>query len=116
MLLPVRAHLDSMKRLMIGDHALGKVDSFPCGDREISELKTGLKGLGLELRTSAEDRQDVILDYRFLKLLLSAARDREIAIVSFARGVRVGPGVRLRRLPALYKAKKRGAILNSRTR
>ena len=36
--------------------ALGKVDSSSCGDREISELKTGLKGLGLELRTSAEDR------------------------------------------------------------
>ena len=91
--------------------ALGKVDSCPFGTREISELKadivTGLKEYGLELRTSERDRQDVLLDYRFIELLLVAARDPEVAIGSFAEGVRVGPGVRLPRLPALYKAKKK---------
>ena len=59
------------------------------------------------MRTSVRDRQNVLLDYRFLELLLSAASDPEVAIGSFAEGVRVGPGVRLPRLPALYKAKKR---------
>ena len=90
--------------------ALGKVGSCPFGTREISELKTDivtrLKEHGLKLRTSVRDRQDVLLDCRFIELLLLAARDPEVAIGSFAEGVRVGPGVRLPRLPALYKAKK----------
>ena len=45
------------------------------------------------------------MDFRFLDLLLRAARDPEVALVSFAGGVRVGPGARLPRLPALYKPK-----------
>ena len=91
--------------------ALGNVNSCPSGTTEISELKAdivaGLREHGLKLRTSVRDRQDVLLDYRFIELLLSAARDPEVAIGSFAEGVRVGPGVPLPRLPALYKAKKR---------
>ena len=66
-----------------------------------------LKEYGLKLRTSERDRQDVLLDYRFIELLLVAARDPEVAIGSFAEGVRVGPEVRLPRLPALYKAMKK---------
>ena len=75
--------------------ALGNVNSCPFGTREISELKAdivaGLREHGLKLRTSVRDRQDVLLDYRFIELLLSAARDPEVAIGSFAEGVRVGP-------------------------
>ena len=42
----------------------------------------------------------MLLDYRFSMLLLSAARDPDVALGSFAEGVRFGPGVRLPRLPA----------------
>ena len=90
--------------------ALGKVDSSPFGPKEITQLKAdvvaSLHGLGLQLKTSTEDSPDVLLDYRFLELLLAAAHDPDVSIGSFAAGVRVGPGVRLPRLPALYKAKK----------
>ena len=47
------------------------------------------------------------IDYRFFELLLEIAEDPEVAIGSFAGGVRVGPGVRMPRLPALYKPKRR---------
>ena len=91
--------------------ALGKVDACPFGDQEILELKAdivaGLAERGLMLQSSPRDSQDVLLDYRFIELLLSSAQDPEVAIGSFAEGVRVGPGVRLPRLPALYKAKKK---------
>ena len=57
--------------------ALGNADSSPFADKEISELKadiiTGLKDYGLRLKTSSKDCRDVLLDYRFLELLLSAA-------------------------------------------
>ena len=52
----------------------------------------------------------MLLDYRFLELLLSAARDPDVALGSFAEGVRLGQGVRLPRLPALYKAKKKWSL------
>ena len=45
-----------------------------------------------------------------MELLLTAAHDPEVSVGSFAAGVRVGPGVRLPRLPALYKAKKRWSL------
>ena len=91
--------------------ALCKVDACPFGDQEILELKAdivaGLAERRLMLQSSPRDSQDVLLDYRFIELLLSSAQDPEVAIGSFAEGVRVGPGVRLPRLPALYKAKKK---------
>ena len=43
----------------------------------------------------------------FLGLLLSAADDSEVGKGSFAQGVRVGPGSRMPRLPALYRPKKK---------
>ena len=93
--------------------ALGKVDSSPFGQKEIAQLKadviSSLLGLGLKIKTSTEDSQDALLDYRFLELL-TAAHDPDVSIGSFAAGVRVGPGVRLPRLPALYKAKKRWSL------
>ena len=90
---------------------LGKVDACPFGDQEILELKAdivaGLAERGQMLQSSPRDSQDVLLDNRFIELLLSSAQDPEVSIGSFAEGVRVGPGVRLPRLPALYKAKKK---------
>ena len=94
--------------------ALGKVDSSPFGQKEMAQLKAdviaSLHGLGLQIKTSTEDSPDVLLDYRFLEILLAAAHDPDVSIGSFASGVRVGPGVRLPRLPALYKAKKRWSL------
>ena len=54
-----------------------------------------------------EDRSDLPTDYRFFELLLEASGDPEESFGLCARGVRVGPGVRLPRLPALYVRKKR---------
>ena len=47
------------------------------------------------------------IDFRFLGLLLKAAEDPEIGLGDFAQGVRVGPGSRMPRLPALYRPKRR---------
>ena len=62
------------------------------------------------MKSSSRDSPDVLLNYKFLELLLSAARDPDVALGSFAEGVRLGPGVRLPRLPALYKAKKKWSL------
>ena len=57
-------------------------------------------------KSSSQDRTDLPFDYRFLELLLDASGDREVGLGLFARGVRVGPGSRLLRLPARYAQKK----------
>ena len=54
-----------------------------------------------------EDRDDVSIDFRFMQLVLDLAGDPEVALGSFSPGVRVGPGIRMPRLPALYKPKRR---------
>ena len=56
---------------------------------------------GLSLERHQEDRCDVPVDFRYLSLLLQAAQDPETSLGEFSRGARVGPGVRLPRLPAL---------------
>ena len=65
------------------------------------------RAFGHSLKTSPTDRRDVPIDYRFLELLLEIAEDPDVAIGSFAGGVRVGPGVRMPRLLALCKPKRR---------
>ena len=70
---------------------------------------------GINIKTSAADSQDVLLDYPFLELLLAASQDPDTTLGAFVEGVRVGPGVQLPRLPALYKAKKNGASPNNLT-
>ena len=57
----------------------------PPGDQEISEPKTGR-------HSRSKEGQHTLLDFRFLELLLSATRDPEVAMGSFAGGVRVGAG------------------------
>ena len=90
--------------------ALGQVESDPFPVTATGAIKgdivRALSKHGLRLQRSSQDREDVPIDFRFLQLLLQAASDPEAGIGKFARGVRVGPGVRLPRLPALY-AKKR---------
>ena len=50
---------------------------------------------------------DVPTDYRFLDVLLRAADDPEVGLGEYAQGVKVGPGTRMPRLPALYKPQKK---------
>ena len=50
---------------------------------------------------------DVPIDYRFLDIILRAAEDPEVGLGEYAQGVKVGPGTRMPRLPALYKPKKK---------
>ena len=61
---------------------------------------------GLRTLRKSGDRVDVPIDYRFLDILLRAAEDPEVGLGGHAQGVKVGPGTRMTRLPALYKPKK----------
>ena len=69
-----------------------------------------LASMGMDLMRSSGDRNDVPIDFLFLDLLQRAADDPEVGLGSFAQGVRVGPGVRIPRLPALYKRKKKWSL------
>ena len=91
--------------------ALGRVSSCPFADDEIRHLKeeviATLTTAGIGLFREEGDRKDLPIDFRFLDLLLRAAEDPEVGLGKFALGVRVGPGVRMPRLPALYRPKRK---------
>ena len=91
--------------------ALGKVSECPFSPDSIQSLKqsiiVNLASRGLNLDRQVGDREDVPIDFRCLDLLLRASRDPEVALGSFAKGVRVGLGARLPRLPALYRPKRK---------
>ena len=91
--------------------ALGQVDKCPFDVDSVSELKRQvvetLQRDGIHMSRTSKDRVDVPIDFRFLSALLTAAQDPEVGLGDFACGVRVGPGVRLPRLPALYPAKRK---------
>ena len=90
---------------------LGQVDKCPFDVNSVSELKQQvvetLQRDGFHMSRTSNDRVDVPIDLRFLAALLTAAQDPEVVLGDFACGVRVGPGVRLPRLPALYPAKRK---------
>ena len=90
--------------------ALGQVPSSPFVPEKIAELKSKiidyLSTQWTHLQRATEDRSDLPVHYRFLHLLLSASDDPEVGLGEFSRGVRIGPGARLPRLPAIYAAKK----------
>ena len=98
--------------------ALRKVEESPFGAEAISILKSrvieSVSRWGYSLKSSPQDRTDLPIDYRFLELLLDASGDPEVGPGLFARGVRVGPGSRLPRLPALYAKKKRWQLPEQR--
>ena len=95
---------------LLTDLTLGKVKECPFSGQSIQDLKesslAALSRQGLSLQRTAEDRGDVPTDFRYIHLLLTASEDPEVSLGSFASGVRVGPGARLPRLPALYAPKK----------
>ena len=86
--------------------ALGQVDKCPFDVDSVSELKhqvvETLQRDGIHMSRTSKDRVDVPIDFRFLSALLTAAQDPEVGLGDYSCGVRVGPGVRLPRLPALY--------------
>ena len=98
------------ERLLV-ELAMGKIQSSPFPPAEVAELKqqvidtAGRSGYQIVRRTG--DRTDVPLDYRFLDLLLRVAEDPEVGLGEYAQGVRVGPGARMPRLPAVFKPKKK---------
>ena len=98
--------------------ALGKVEESPFDQKAASNLKRevieSLSSKGYYMKSSPRDRTDIPIDFRFLELLLEASGDPEVGLGIFARGVRVGPGVRLPRLPALYAKKKRWQLPEQR--
>ena len=73
---------------------------------EILQLKQAVIDVagraGFRILRKSGDRSDVPIDYRFLDMLLRAAEDPEVGLGDYAQGVKVGPGTRMPRLPALY--------------
>ena len=91
--------------------ALGKVEGCPFDAKETVALKNELiedmEKHGLDVGRKQGDREELPIDFRFLGMLLRAAEDPEIGLGDFAQGVRVGPGSRMPRLPALYRPKRK---------
>ena len=91
--------------------ARGKVDKCPFPPSEIESLKDELIGtaavFSFQMNRKTGDRMDTPIDYRFLHMLLQMARDPEVGLGKYAQGVRVGPGTRMPRLPALYRPKRK---------
>ena len=91
--------------------ALGKVEGCPFDATETDALKFELiedmEKHELDVGRKQGDREELPIDFRFLGLLLEAAEDPEVGLGDFAQGVCVGPGSRMPRLPALYRAKRR---------
>ena len=106
------SHYGTEKLLV--DLAMGKVEESPFPPDEILQLKQAVIEVaaraGIRILRKSGDRVDVPIDYRFLDVLLRAADDPEIGLGEFAQGVKVGPGTRMPRLPALFKPKKNGAF------
>ena len=89
------------------DFALGRVNECPSKRGPREEVIRVAAASGHVMKCRHEDQKDVPIDYRLLELLLDVAQDLEVSTGSFAGGVRVGPGVRMPRLPALYRPKRR---------
>ena len=89
---------------------MGKIEACPFPLDEVAQLRRTVidaaaeNAFRVERRTG--DRTDIPIDYRFLDLLLRIAEDPEVGLGDYAQVVRVGPGTRMPRLPALYKPKK----------
>ena len=99
---------------MLVDLAMGKVEESPFPLDEIRQLKQAVisaaSRAGVAILRKSGDRVDVPIDYRFLDVLLRASDDPEVGLGEYSQGVKVGPGTRMPRLPALYKSKKNGAF------
>ena len=91
--------------------ALGKVKACLFNAEDIGALKRAtdkatVRG-EIEVERTRKDRTDLPIDYRYLGALSKSAGDPEVSLGAFAVGVRLGPGVRTPRLPALHAKKRR---------
>ena len=91
--------------------ASGKVTECPFPAEEISVLNRELLGIashhGFRMNGKPGDRTDVPIIFRFLQMLLQIADGSGDRLGDYSRGVRVGPGTRMPRLPALFRPKKK---------
>ena len=92
---------------LLMDLALGRIKECPFPIEAVNSLKKeivdSLSSRGLNLKREEGDRDELPIDFRFLDLLLRAAHDPDRQLGSFAQGVKVGPGTRMPRHPALYR-------------
>ena len=91
--------------------ASGMVTECPFPSEEVSVLNREVLEIatqnGFQMIVRSGDREDVPINFRFLQLLLQIADDPEIGLGDYSQGVRVGPGNRMPRLPALFRPKKK---------
>ena len=84
---------------LLMDVALGRVKECPFPNEAVRELKDEvvqvLSSRGLQLKRESGDRDELPIDFRFLDLLLRAAKDPDTQLGAFAQGVP--------RHPALYR-------------
>ena len=96
---------------LLMDLALGRIKECPFPIDAVTSLKNeivdGLSSRGLNLKREEGDRDELPIDLRFLDLLLRAAQDPDKQLGSSAQGVKVGPGTRMPRHPALYRPKRK---------
>ena len=80
------------------------------------ERWTRVRSLFLKSRISSAPQTNAVFiwkleigrtDYRFLQMLLQLAKDPEVGRGGYSQGVRVGPGTKMPRLPALCRPKGR---------
>ena len=106
----------SAKLLM--ELALGRVKERPFPNEAVSELKNEivkvLSSRGHQLRRENDDRNELPIDFRFLSLLLRVTQDPDTKLGTFVRGVKVGPGTRMPRHPALYRPKRKWRLDSQR--
>ena len=91
--------------------AMVKIGACPFPPEDVAPLRqvvfNAAAGCGHQIERRSGDRTEVPIDYRFLDLLLRVAEDPETGLGEYAQGVKVGPGTRMPRLPALFKPKKK---------
>ena len=100
------------------DLAPGRVKECPFPSEAVRERKAGIveatSARGLNLHGEEDDRNELPIDFRFLGLLLRASEDPDTQLVNFAQGVKVGPGTRVPRNPALYRPKRKWRLESQR--
>ena len=103
---------------LLSELALGRLASSPFSqdvvERLGSEVKVILAREGIQFERVEGDRTDVPIDFRLMGGLLNAAADPEVSIASFAQGVLVGPGSRMRLRPKRYSKKRMWRIPEQR--
>ena len=94
-------------------HRVGarKGQELPFSEDEIQALKREttevMEQWEIKISRTSEDRTDIPIENRHLDAMLRSAGDPEVSLGSFAIGVRLDPGIRMPRLPALYVKKRR---------